>query len=379
MTIFHTPIPLSLYIHIPWCVKKCPYCDFNSHEIKKPIAEEAYINALFQDLDAQLFLIEKRPIISIFFGGGTPSVFSPAGIENILTGVEARLAFHQHIEITLEANPGTLDENRFQGFKNAGINRLSIGIQSLQNDKLTTLGRIHNRDHALRAIENAIKAGFDSINVDLMYGLPGQTLIEAMQDLEDALHFQLPHLSWYQLTIEPNTLFYHQRPALPVDDTIALIQSEGEKRLKAAGLYHYEVSAFAKKGFECRHNTNYWEFGDYVGLGAGAHSKITHKDHITRHSQLKHPAEYLNSASKKPLPLILQHSEIIFEFMLNALRLTAGVSMNLFQERTGIPLKTIEDILKKARDKKLLDQDPTILRPTALGRQFLNDVVEMFL
>lgn len=382
MLSFSVPIPLSLYIHLPWCVRKCPYCDFNSHEFQQKIPEESYIKALIRDLDEQLPTIWGRGLTSIFFGGGTPSLFSPNAIEKILSTVHSRLRFGPDTEITLEANPGTIDEARFAGFRQAGINRLSIGIQSLQNDKLKALGRIHDRDYALRAIESAVNAGFDNFNLDLMHGLPQQSVDDALHDILDALRFHPPHLSWYQLTIEPNTFFHHQPPVLPKEDILFDIQEKGKTALAEAGLHQYEVSAYAKPGKECAHNINYWEFGDYLGIGAGAHSKITHVENslISRHWQVKNPKDYLDPNKRlAESQTILAPKDIIFEFMLNALRLTRGVPAALFTERTGLPLITVQPTLDAAREKKLLSNDSSILCATELGQRFLNDLLGMFL
>ncbi|MEO8400221.1 MAG: radical SAM family heme chaperone HemW [Gammaproteobacteria bacterium] len=379
---FDVTIPLSLYIHIPWCVRKCPYCDFNSHEAQHDVPEDLYIEALLNDLDEQLPAIWGRRIVSIFFGGGTPSLFSAGAIEKILTGVHHRLRFGPQIEITLEANPGTVDEKRFQGFRQAGVNRLSIGVQSLQDEKLHALGRIHNREYALRAIDAAINAGFDNFNLDLMHGLPAQSIEDALSDLQDALAFQPPHLSWYQLTIEPNTFFHHQPPRLPEDDVLWEIQEQGKEKLKVAGLHQYEISAYAKSDRECVHNVNYWEFGDYLGIGAGAHSKLTDVSQqiITRHSQLKNPKDYLNPEKKfTTSTTVLSEEDIRFEFMLNALRLTRGVSAELFTERTGLPLSSLEPILTFAKEKELMMNDPAVICATEQGLRFLNDVISLFL
>lgn len=374
--------PLSLYIHLPWCVRKCPYCDFNSHEVKNSLPEELYIAALLRDLESHLPKIWGRRFISIFFGGGTPSLFSAGGIEKILQGVHRLLRFGSEIEITLEANPGTIDEKSFRGFKNAGVNRLSLGIQSLQDEKLKILGRIHQRDDALRAIESVTQAGFLNFNLDLMHGLPEQSMADALSDLRDALQFSPPHLSWYQLTIEPQTFFHKNPPILPADDILFDIQENGKHEILAHGLEQYEVSAYALPDKQCVHNINYWEFGDYLGIGAGAHSKITDVDKgiIVRHSNVKHPKDYLDvSKSFIENEKVLTPSEIIFEFMLNALRLTNGVTTDLFVQRTGISLDTIEPILKKAREKKLLVGDAGRLCATELGQKFLNDLLQMFL
>ena len=376
------PIPLSLYIHLPWCARKCPYCDFNSHVASHTIPESSYIERLLMDLDEQLPYIWGRRLVSIFFGGGTPSLFSPQAIETLLSGIYSRLPFAPDTEITLEANPGTIDEARFKGFYAAGINRLSIGIQSLQDKKLQVLGRIHNRENALRAIEACGNAGFENFNLDLMHGLPQQTLDDAINDLQDALQFMPPHLSWYQLTIEPNTFFHHQPPTLPEDDILWDIQEKGKETLHNAELKQYEVSAYAKKNYECKHNLNYWEFGDYLGIGAGAHSKITNASEqtISRHWQVKNPKDYLNPQNTLTAQKVtLAKHDIIFEFMLNALRLTSGVPMSLFMERTGLTADDLEPILTEKKAKKLLIDDPNILCATELGQRFLNNVIEFFL
>ena len=375
-------IPLSLYIHIPWCVRKCPYCDFNSHEARHKIPEDLYIAALLRDLHDQLSEMPKRPLVSIFFGGGTPSLFSPSAIEKILVGVQDALPFDSKIEITLEANPGTMDEKNFHGFYQAGINRLSIGIQSLQNEKLKTLGRIHNREHALRAIDIAIKAGFNNFNLDFMHGLPNQSIEDALADLRDALSFSPPHLSWYQLTIEQNTFFHHQPPVLPEDDILFEIQEQGKMEIFKKNLMQYEISAYAQSGHECIHNKNYWEFGDYLGIGAGAHSKVTDLDthQIFRYSQLKNPMDYLMPEKKLKTTIIeSSKADICFEFMLNALRLIKGVPAQLFTERTGLHINTLEPALRLAKEKKLLVNHSNQLRTTKLGQRFLNDVVSLFL
>lgn len=378
---FTLTIPLSLYIHIPWCVRKCPYCDFNSHEAKQSIPEDVYVDALLQDLNAHLPQIWGRRFVSIFFGGGTPSIFSPTAIEKILVGINTVMNIGHDIEITLEANPGTVDESRFSGFRQAGINRLSLGIQSLQDEKLQKLGRIHHREHALRAIDAAQRAGFENMNLDLMHGLPNQSIEDAMQDLKDALAWKTPHLSWYQLTIEPNTFFHHKPPRLPEEETLWDIQEKGKNLIAEHGLQQYEVSAYCAPGKECAHNMNYWEFGDYLGIGAGAHSKITdvEKQVITRHWQLKNPKDYLADKSKNGNISIIAEKSVIFEFMLNALRLTNGVPMSLFTERTGLPASALEPMLTNAKNKKLLIDNPLVLQPTELGQRFLNDLIGMFM
>ncbi len=375
-------LPLSLYIHLPWCVRKCPYCDFNSHELKDGLPEELYINALLDELDHHLPAIQQRSLVSIFFGGGTPSLFSAHAIDRILTGVDQRLPLSSNIEITLEANPGTVEQARFQGFKAAGVSRLSIGVQSLQDDKLKTLGRIHDRENALRAIQCAKDAGFDNFNIDLMYGLPDQTIADALHDIQTALDQTPAHLSWYQLTIEPNTLFYHQRPVLPEDDLLWDMQLAGQQLLAESGFQQYEVSAYAQSNKPCRHNLNYWEFGDYLGIGAGAHSKLTNQQtgDIIRFAQVKHPKDYLDHTKRRQLVLNkVDISALVFEFMLNALRLTHGVPLALFTERTGLSLEHLQPQLDQAKAKELLINSPDKLCPSTLGKRFLNDLIEMFL
>lgn len=382
MPIFSQPPPLSLYIHLPWCVQKCPYCDFNSHQIKSALPEKAYVNALLHELDQYLPMISERPLISIFFGGGTPSLFSAHAIHDILEGVFNRINTSNGIEITLEANPGTVDQAEFKGYRAAGINRLSLGIQSLQNDKLRTLGRIHDKNAALQAIEVVKEAGFDNFNLDIMYGLPHQSIDEAIIDIQMALSCQPTHFSWYQLTIEPNTFFYHQTPPLPIEDVIWEMQKKGQEVIKQTGFSQYEVSAYAaNQQTRCQHNLNYWEFGDYLGIGAGAHSKITDvaNAQIMRFSQVKHPRLYLTGQTPAPTQNVLTTEDLIFEFMLNALRLTQGVPTSLFTERTGLPLSIIENDLLRAKERGLLMDDAAKIKPTNLGHQFLNDLVAIFL
>lgn len=379
---FTAPIPLSLYIHLPWCVKKCPYCDFNSHALKHTLPEEEYVDALIRNLDAELPGIWGRRLISIFLGGGTPSLFSPKTLEKLLSAIYARMRFNREIEITLEANPGTVDIHHFKEFRKIGINRLSIGIQSLQDSKLKSLGRIHNREYALRAIDSAISAGFNNFNLDLMHGLPDQSAGDALQDLNDALQFKPPHLSWYQLTIEPNTYFYQNPPPLPPDEILSAIQDEGKNRLQEKNLHPYEVSAYAAPLAECIHNKNYWTFGDYLGIGAGAHSKLTdvEKKTIIRRAQVKHPKDFMakdNTFTNQSE--VLTQDAILFEFMLNALRLTAGVPTTLFTERTGLDIAIAASRLKILREKKLLIEDINHLCTTPLGERFLNDVIQVFL
>lgn len=382
MLIFKEPLPLSLYIHIPWCVRKCPYCDFNSHEIKQYIPETAYIDALIEELDSRMHLVYQRPIKSIFFGGGTPSLFSAQAIERILSSVAKRMHLPPDVEITLEANPGTIEHARFSGFHTAGINRLSLGIQSFHDDKLKTLGRIHDSAQAKKAVQIARNAGFQNFNLDIMYGLPQQNISEVKQDIAMALSFAPTHFSWYQLTIEPNTVFYRQTPAMPSEDITWDMQLAGLELIREAGFHQYEVSAYSEPKKECRHNYNYWEFGDYLGIGAGAHSKIT--DHQTgtvmRFAQVRHPKDYLDANKRQPLNInAVRESDLPFEFMLNALRLTQGVTMDQFIRHTGLTRESIASTLSLAQARGLMTIDNERLCVTDLGMKFLNDVTAMFL
>ena len=378
--------PLSLYIHLPWCVKKCPYCDFNSHALKSggsdPLPEDLYIDALIADLELDLPRVWGRPVQSVFFGGGTPSLFSPAAIDRLLGAVRARLPLRPDAEITLEANPGTVELARFQGYRAAGVNRLSIGIQSFNPDHLRALGRVHGRDEALRAATAARAAGFDNFNLDLMFGLPNQTVDEAHADLQCALDLAPTHLSLYQLTIEPNTLFHAQPPSLPDDEHVWEIQSTLQAMTAAAGFQHYEISAYARAGLSAQHNLNYWRFGDYLGIGAGAHAKITDARGITRLWKTKQPAEYMRTAGSTQAIAGVQaltRQDAAFDFMLNALRLSAGFEPALFQERTGQPLSLVEDALQQAEAKGLLERRPDRILPTEMGLRFLNDLQCLFL
>jgi putative oxygen-independent coproporphyrinogen III oxidase len=395
MSVFNN-IPLSIYIHIPWCIKKCPYCDFNSYAQNEPLPEKAYIEALIQDLETDLALREvgdKRVFSSIFFGGGTPSLFAGKSIESILNAVAKRHTFSSDIEITLEANPGTIEHTPFSEYRSAGINRISLGAQSFQDDKLKVLGRVHQAKEIHKAIASIQKAKFNSFNIDIMYGLPDQTLDDARYDLETALQFSPPHLSWYNLTLEPNTVFHHQPPVLPHEDIIWDIQTMGFELLAAGGFSHYEVSAFAKPGFECQHNINYWQFGDYLGIGAGAHGKITRltdgdqkmtesKLFIQRTAKTRFPKNYLEAKDNNSFNSSLRSlntSDIIFEFMLNTLRLSAGFSLELFEQRTGLPFNVLEPMIKQARAKDLLYIKGDQFRATELGKCFLNDLISLFL
>ena len=387
--------PLALYIHIPWCVRKCPYCDFNSHEARAAIPEERYVAALIADLDQAVPHVWGRRVHSVFFGGGTPSLFSARAIDAILASVRARLIVEPDAEITLEANPGTVEAETFRDFRAAGINRLSLGIQSFDPRHLKLLGRIHDGSEARRAIEIALR-NFDNVNLDVMYGLPAQTIEETRADIEAALGFHPPHLSCYHLTIEPNTYFHRFPPKLPDDDTTAAMQEAIEARLADAGYDHYEVSAYAKRGKRtpitshesritdsaCRHNLNYWTFGDYLGIGAGAHSKLSFPGRILRQVRVKHPERYMESAEGGD-PIQEQHEvrpeEVPFEFMMNALRLNAGFAAALFEERAGLPLAAILRELDEAERRGLIERDPARIAPTLLGRRFLNDLLQLFL
>ena len=373
--------PLSLYIHIPWCLKKCPYCDFNSHELKTTLPEKRYVDALMTDLESALPSIWGRKFASIFFGGGTPSLFSPQSIDAILAGVRARMPVPPGIEVTLEANPGTFETQKFAEFRSAGINRLSIGIQSFNARHLQALGRVHDDREAHRAVEIGLST-IGNINLDLMYALPGQTPDEAAADLRTALGYQPPHLSAYHLTLEPNTLFARYPPPLPDDDAAAAMQDAIDAMLAGAGYQHYETSAYAMPGFACKHNRNYWEFGDYLGIGAGAHSKLSLPHRIFRQIRYKQPQQYLDMIDAGT-PVLEEHDvarrDVGFEFMLNALRLNDGVPVALFQERTGFSLTLVEPALQRAEEKGLLVRDHQRIAPTELGRRFLNDLQELFL
>lgn len=373
--------PLALYIHIPWCVRKCPYCDFNSHAATPELPEDAYVGALLADLDQELPAVHGRPISSIFFGGGTPSLFSANALGRLLAGVEQRIPFASDIEITLEANPGTFEQEKFKAYRQLGINRLSIGIQSFQQAKLEALGRIHNGDEAVRAAGMARNAGFDNFNLDLMHGLPEQSLDDALGDLQQAIDLGPTHLSWYQLTLEPNTVFWNQPPVLPEDDILWDIQETGQALLARHGFHQYEVSAYAQPGRAARHNLNYWSFGDFIGIGAGAHGKLSHPDgRILRTWKTRLPKDYLNPAKPfKAGEKLLPVDELPFEFLMNALRLTDGVDATLFSQRTGLPLEQLKAARREAEQKGLLQVEPTRLVATARGQLFLNDLLQYFL
>ncbi|CUI04934.1 radical SAM family heme chaperone HemW [Massilia antarctica] len=373
--------PLSLYIHYPWCVKKCPYCDFNSHEARGELPEEAYLDALRLDLEQSLPLIWGRKIYTIFIGGGTPSLMSAKGLDRLMSDVRTLLPLDVDAEVTMEANPGTFEAEKFKSFRASGINRLSIGIQSFSGKHLKALGRIHDDNEARRAVEIA-HANFDNFNLDLMYALPSQTLEEARHDLETALSFAPPHLSLYHLTMEPNTLFAKYPPALPDDDASADMQDMIALEMGRAGYGHYEVSAYAQPGRRAKHNVNYWEFGDYLGIGAGAHSKISFPHRVLRQARYKQPKAFIEAArAGNPVQeeREIGRADMGFEFMLNTLRLTEGFSPNLFGERTGMGINAIEQTLNAAEAKGLIYRDHKIIRPTELGQRFLNDLQEMFL
>lgn len=380
--------PLSLYIHIPWCVRKCPYCDFNSHEAGEALPEEAYVEALRLDLREEQPLAQGRRIHTVFFGGGTPSLFSDRAIGRILSGVDDIIGLTGDAEITLEANPGTFEQARFSGYRAAGVNRLSIGIQSFQPEQLRRLGRIHGRDEALSAVDVARRAGFDNLNLDLMHGLPDQTQEAARADLEQAIELGPEHLSWYQLTIEPNTRFYNAPPLLPVEDTLADIQETGEALLAQAGYEQYEVSAYARNGLRARHNLNYWTYGDYLGIGAGAHGKVTlpEEGRITRRWKTRQPEHYL-SRPERALPgrhpmlageETLVPESLPLDYLLNALRLNEGVPAEQFAERTGLSLAALQPQWRELEEKGLVQPAAKRLTTTALGRRFLNDVLAAF-
>ena len=373
--------PLSLYVHIPWCVRKCPYCDFNSHEARGEAPQKAYVKALIRDLEQALPLIWGRRIHSIFFGGGTPSLLEPALLDYLLSQFRALLPLAVNTEITLEANPGTVEASRFTEFKASGVNRLSLGIQSFNDQSLQKIGRIHDAAQARKAAEIAL-ATFSQVNLDLMYALPDQTMEAALADLQQAIALNPQHISAYHLTLEPNTAFHHHPPALPDDDTSAAMQEAIEAMLAQAGYVHYETSAFAKPGKQCRHNLNYWQFGDYLGIGAGAHSKLSFPDRVLRQAKLKHPAAYMqavDNATHIESEHKLGRDDLGFEFMMNALRLTGGFPVTLFQERTGLPISSVDEALGQAEAKGLITRDHLEIKPTLDGQRFLNELLQLFL
>lgn len=379
-------IPISLYIHLPWCIKKCPYCDFNSHAQKQALPEKDYVHAVICDLQQDLKWLQGRRLRSVFFGGGTPSLFSGDALNTILNAIRQNMDCDSDIEITLEANPGTFDQQHFEDYFTAGINRLSIGVQSFQNEKLKALGRIHDQQQVIDALESLKKIGFKNFNIDLMFALPNQTIEDALFDLKTALSFSPTHLSWYQLTLEPNTYFYRYPPPLPDDDESWDIQKAGHELLKQSGFSHYEVSAFSLNHLESRHNLNYWLFGDYLGIGAGAHSKLTHLDtgNVTRIIKTKHPTDYLRHYQHREINFVMEHKQVLkqelpFEFMLNALRLNRSIPLQLFEERTGLSTDVLSKGLDRAQQKGFLVIWENEIIKTELGRNFLDDVVKLFL
>ncbi|WP_437417514.1 radical SAM family heme chaperone HemW [Stutzerimonas chloritidismutans] len=373
--------PLAAYVHIPWCVRKCPYCDFNSHAAGPELPEDAYVAALLADLRADLEHVGDRRLTSIFFGGGTPSLFSAKALAAIVDGLERLVGFSEDIEITLEANPGTFEQAKFRDYRQLGINRLSIGVQSFQADKLKALGRIHDGDEAIRAADMARAAGFDNFNLDLMHGLPDQSLEDALSDLRIAIAQQPTHLSWYQLTLEPNTVFWSQPPQLPEDDILWDIQETGQTLLAEHGYRQYETSAYAQPGQQARHNLNYWTFGDFLGIGAGAHAKLSRTDgRIVRSWKTRLPKDYLDPAKAfRAGEKLLAADELPFEFLMNVLRLTDGVPAMLFTQRTGLPLDVLAKPRRDTEARGLLSADPARLAATPKGQLFLNDLLQSFL
>ncbi|MBP3140971.1 radical SAM family heme chaperone HemW [Aliivibrio fischeri] len=379
------PPPLSLYIHIPWCIQKCPYCDFNSHALKTEIPEAQYISALIDDLDTDLarydMQSEPRKLHSIFIGGGTPSLITAPEIKRLLSEVEKRLPFADDIEITMEANPGTVEAGRFVEYRQAGVNRISIGVQSFQQEKLEKLGRIHGKDEAIRAAHLAHEAQLNSFNLDLMHGLPNQSIEDALSDLQQAIDLNPPHLSWYQLTIEPNTVFYYKPPTLPDDDDLWDIFEQGHQMLAKAGYVQYEISGYSKVGYQCRHNLNYWRFGDYLGIGCGAHGKLSFADgRIVRTTKIKHPRGFLDLTK----PYLIDEQEVMdhdrpFEFFMNRFRLLEACPKQEFLDTTGLGFDTIQETIDWAKEKKYLDETETHWQITEHGKLFLNDLLEAFM
>lgn len=374
--------PLSLYIHIPWCVRKCPYCDFNSHEFRDELPEDDYVTALCADLDSELNQVQGRRLRSVFIGGGTPSLFSASSYERLLAHIEKQIGLEDNAEVTLEANPGTVEANRFRDYRDAGINRLSIGIQSFDAEQLKRLGRIHDSAQAHRAIEIAQRAGFENFNLDLMHGLPEQSIAAAMSDLQSALAYEPKHLSWYQLTIEPNTVFYRRPPPLPSEGLIGDLQAEGLELLRNHGLHQYEVSAYARPGYTSQHNINYWKFGDYLGIGAGAHGKLTdaHNNVVVRTRKKRQPDHYLRSDLQRCSERkAIEQEDMALEFLLNALRLRDGFTIPMFEARTGLAFSSIGKRVEYLQAKHLLEVGDGYIRASARGYQLLNSVLEEFL
>jgi putative oxygen-independent coproporphyrinogen III oxidase len=381
---FTAPPPLTLYIHLPWCVRKCPYCDFNSHEVRGAVPEQGYVGALIADLEQDLPLVWGRTVEAIFIGGGTPSLFTPESIDRLLGAVRARMPLKPGAEITLEANPGTVDQARFRGFREAGINRLSLGIQSFQPEALKAIGRIHDDRQAHAAARAAQAAGFDNINLDLMFGLPGQDIEAALADLRSAIALQPAHLSWYELTLEPNTWFHRHPPARADEQTLWDMQLAGAALLHAAGYERYEVSAHARPGRQCHHNRNYWRFGDYLGIGAGAHAKLTDagRQTVTRYAKTRHPRAYLETAPRhgrldSATPLTAP--DVLIEFAMNALRLDAGFTVDGFRETTGLPFSTAARPLGESIERGLIEREGDVIRCTALGRRYLDELLQYWM
>ncbi len=384
-----TPPALSLYVHIPWCVQKCPYCDFNSHALKADIPEEEYIDALLEDLDTDIeryqLAGDPRLLHSIFIGGGTPSLISADGIGRLLRGIEARIAFKPDIEITVEANPGTIEAERFAGYRHVGVTRISIGVQSFEPEKLTRLGRIHGRDEAVNAAKLAHQIGLNSFNLDLMHGLPDQTLDQALADLDRAIELAPPHLSWYQLTIEPNTMFYFKPPTLPDDDALWDIFDLGHQKLTEAGYVQYEISGYSKPGYQCQHNLNYWRFGDYLGIGCGSHGKLSFADgRIVRTTKVKHPRGYLAAYQNLAKPYLdseqlVEDVDRPFEFFMNRFRLIEPCPKADFSATTGLPISVIQPTLDWAIEQGYLSDNDTHWQITEKGKLFLNDLLAAFM
>jgi putative oxygen-independent coproporphyrinogen III oxidase len=373
--------PLALYVHIPWCLRKCPYCDFNSHEKREELPEREYVDALVADLEATLPKVWGRRLDTLFIGGGTPSLFAPEAIERLLTAVRTRITVDPEAEITMEANPGTFERERFRGYRDAGVNRLSIGVQSFDDARLAAIGRVHGADEARRALEAALQI-FPTVNADLMYALPGQDLEAALRDIREAIAAGTPHISAYHLTLEPDTHFHRYPPQLPDEDASADMQDAIEDELRRAGYGHYETSAFAKPGQRARHNLNYWTFGDYIGLGAGAHAKLSFRDRIAREQRIRKPVTYMRAALESSAideARDVGDDELPFEFMLNALRLVEGFPLELFTQRTGLPVNVVTAELDRAARDGLVERDHAHVKPTARGRRFLNDLMQRFL
>ncbi|MBL4817236.1 MAG: radical SAM family heme chaperone HemW [Shewanella sp.] len=372
--------PLSLYIHIPWCVQKCPYCDFNSHGQNGELPQQEYVDALLADLRNDLHYVQGRKIHTIFIGGGTPSLFDAAQIERLLTGVNGMIPFSEQIEITMEANPGTLEHDDFEAYSKAGVTRLSIGVQSFSTDKLNLLGRIHGKDEAQIAAQKAQSSGYRSFNLDLMHGLPNQSFEEAMADIDTAAKLSPPHLSWYQLTIEQNTLFHSKPPQLPDDEALWHIYEQGQKKLADLGYEQYEISAYAKPGFQCQHNINYWQFGDYLGIGCGAHGKVTllQQNQILRTVKIKHPKGYLAADEYTFDTIEVTEDERPLEYLMNRFRLMSAIPKAEFEQRTGLSHRVIAQGIEKAKNKTLLIENETHWELTAKGKMFVNELLSQF-